>query len=108
MSSSEQHGLGQRPVPPQVRERASTETFKAGASECLMVMSLLRHLVETIILPTSRLLETCCSFLAVCDLDGLAATMKIHLDAHKEAYGTDYVWPKNYFSFHRASRIYRD
>ena len=83
-----------------------------------MVMPLLRHLVETVIVPSNTLPKACASFLALCDVldlwlwaknqrscDGLVQQMRCHLNYHIEAYGTEHVKPKHHYSFHNAESI---
>ena len=89
----------------EVRERSGgAETFKAGASETLMVFPLLRHFVETIVKPTGSLGDECDSMLLMCSiLDGLLglkrgsaglvdleSSLSAHLEKHKVGHCTTY------------------
>ena len=101
------------------REKASSDSFRASASECLMVMPILRHIVQTILL--RRVPAESKSFLAACDIidAGIAAKkgslsrelvtkIQIHLQAHKAAYGECHIKPKFHLGFHTAAAFVRD
>lgn len=59
------------------REKASTETLKAAASELLLVYPLVRHFATTVIAPTGKLVRELRSLMHLCALlDGMAAAKK--------------------------------
>lgn len=59
------------------REKASTETLKAAASELLLIYPLLRHFVMTVIVPTGSLVRESRSLMLLCAiLDGMSAAKK--------------------------------
>ena len=101
------------------REKASSETFRASASECLMAMPILRHIVQTAL--KDKLPNESKSFLAVCDIidAGIAAKkgspsmemeskIQNHLQAHKACYGESHIKPKFHLGFHTAAAFRRD
>lgn len=100
------------------RERASAESFKAGASEILQIMPLVRDFVLTIVRPTGLLDRECKSLLslfAVVDamLEAKHSSGKggspeplqrmiAALEAHKAAYGTALLKPKHHYAMHNC------
>lgn len=101
------------------REKASSETFRASASECLMVMPIMRHIVQTVL--KDKLPAESKSFLAVCDIVdagvvakkglptvNLTTKIQAHLQAHKACYGEQYIKPKFHLGFHTAAAWSRD
>ncbi len=98
----------------EAREKATSDSLKAGASELLSLYAPLRHLIETMIAPTGALALQCDSLLKLCTvLDGLqvvsrglvsaeelGADIARHLDAYAAAYPDAGVKPKHHYALH--------
>lgn len=108
----------------EVRQKASdnSETFKAMATEMLMVYPLVRHFAYTILENLGGMELQLLSFYAlgyVLDLlhaakrgpintVELQAAISLHGDLHQRAYGTDGVKPKHHYAHHVPQQIARD
>lgn len=107
------------------REAASSEAFKAGASEMMMTMPLLLHFAERIVEPTGKLKEELRSLYAQGEVvraavlakraragsgsgAALAAAVELHLPLFVKAYGAESVKPKHHYTSHLAGQIDRD
>ena len=102
-------------------EAASTETFKAGASEILSIYGVIRHLIEDIVSPSGRLPNECGSIAALCHvIDGiqcikrelvphedLHAAISDHMRLFIRAYPDAGVKPKNHFALHLPAMLKR-
>ena len=106
-----------------VRERASHDHWKSGASELLTVIPLVRHFAESIVLvrhPQLHLhvksLLSCFKVIDMlqdakggpCNSDALSRAVKHHLDLHKSCYGEKEWKPKMHYALHIPSQILRD
>ena len=102
------------------RERASSDHFRAGASEILQVFPLIRDFALAIVRPTQKLELEVRSLLGVCAvLDCLLAAKHTHQDhgtleatraflqAHIAAYGKEGLKPKHHYIFHNALQASR-
>ena len=105
------------------RANASTETFKAGASEVLLVYPLFRHFVVKLLSPSVAMSGPVSSLLALCDvvdevlrvkrghgrrLALLIASIKKYLTVFVNTYSADLVRPKHHFLHHIPQQIERD
>ena len=105
------------------RAAASSETFKAGASEVLLVYPLLRHFAEKILSSSAAMQGHVASFLALCDvvdevlrtkrctgreLSHLRVAVNKHLTLFVNVYSADLVRPKHHFMHHIPQQIERD
>lgn len=104
------------------RERASTETFKASASELLTVLPLLVHFADTCILPSGKLAAEVESLKLVGDMvailqagkagdpdhESLKRVVHQHFQGFMRVYGEEQVKPKHHYTLHLASQLERD
>ena len=106
------------------REKASSDHFKAGASEVLTVYPLLRRFAEDLVATQfpNRLrneiesLVLLCRTLDMfqdakggpCDVNRLRRCVDTHLEKHKATYGADAWRPKHHFGMHIADQVERD
>ena len=108
------------------RESASKHSFKASATELLIVYPILRHFMDTVItprcVPSGSLRAEVRSFAAACrivdllqaakagnvDHEGLRMVAAEHLKLFVTAYGEEYVLPKHHFTQHLARQLLRD
>ena len=105
------------------RERASKDSFKAGASEFISVYPFVRRFVEQFLASEPRLTQQVQSFLLCCrvlDLllflkagfshchtEELQIAVKRHQDEHKVVYGQAHWLPKHHFTTHIPAQIAR-
>lgn len=107
----------------QGREQASTDTFKAGATEVLMTMPLLCHFAERVVVPSGKLKAELRSLFAqgevvsavlgakrarTYDATVLSAAVDKHLRLFVRAYGAEYVKPKHHYATHLGRQARRD
>ena len=102
------------------REKSSKESFKAGATELLVVLPLLLHFAETFLvrsLPDEvRCLRAMATVAHECqeakfgrgDADKLAAAVSRHLACFRLVYSEDMVKPKHHYLFHLPRQLARD
>jgi len=104
------------------RQGASPDSFKASASEMLMLMPMLRHFVETVIRPTGQLGRESSSMLALCavtdelqaikrgggSVAALTTAIRDHMTLFGLAHGREAFKPKHHYALHLAAQIQRD
>jgi len=105
------------------RERASSDSFKAMASEVLVVYPLVRQFSRKVLQRLGGMTKELDSFYALCEvvdmLHGVKMGSKIepnllqnklvqHGCLHQLAYGSDCVKPKHHFAFHIPLQLERD
>jgi len=98
---------------------ARAQTFKAGASEQLTIYQVIRHIVETVVLPTAALASESASILAlfkICDAlvllgrdvvspDDFYRAVREHYVAFEVAYSDSNAKPKNHFAMHLGDQM---
>ena len=102
------------------RERSCSDSFKASASELLMLFPMLRYFALIIVAPTKRCDKEVESLVSLCDvLDiflaakrgtkvrGVGDKLGTFLEAHKSAYNLQYLKPKHHYSWHNAKQLER-
>jgi hypothetical protein len=108
----------------EAREKASSDAFKAMASEVLLVYPIVRHFCKTVLERLGGLEAELQSFYALCDavdkLHGLKlGNLRPDLDAlqldsckhgclHQLAYGSQGVKPKHHYAHHIVHQVRRD
>ena len=106
--------------------REHKDSFKAMASEIILVYPLIRHLIETVVAPSGLLGPQISSFRAMClcldTLTDIKMSHKVlesqwtllqqrqntHLQLFVAAYGLEEVKPKHHFSLHIPGQLKRD
>ena len=104
----------------EAREKASEETFRAGATELLIVLPLLLHFAE-LFLARSLLDEVRClrALMAVAhecqeakfgraDVDKLRSAIARHIDIFRLVYGEEEMKPKSHYVCHLPRQVARD
>ena len=99
------------------REKASADTFKASASEVLLVFPLLREFVVSVIQPKGTLQQECKSLLSLFEVvdcmlhakrgtcsDGIGLMRKF-MENHKAAYELELMRPKHHYAFHNCLQM---
>ena len=100
------------------RERSCSHSFKASASELLMLFPILRYFAFTIVAPTKKCDKEVKSLVSLCDvMDGFLAFKRganvrgisdhigVFFEAHKSAYGLKHIKPKHHFVWHNGMQL---
>ena len=106
------------------RERASSDTFKAMASEVLLIYPLVRHFCFMVLERLGGMMKQLQSFYAACDsvdmlrrakecdrtfdVDQLQLQILRHGCLHQSAYGKEGVKPKHHYAYHVPHQVQRD